>query len=61
MIGFKLDDFETFPDEWGGGGGGWVVGLSGNKANLAQLGLELGLSLAIIKRLTVIIFFSFQF
>ena len=31
-----------------GGGGGWVAGSSETKANLAQLGLELGLSLAII-------------
>ena len=30
------------------GGGGWGAGSSENKANLAQLGLELGLSLAII-------------
>ena len=30
------------------GGGGWGTGSSENKANLAQLGLELGLSLATI-------------
>ena len=34
---------KTFP---GGGGGGWVVGSAGNKANSAQLELELWLSLA---------------
>ena len=41
MIGLELDKLKTFP-----GGGGWLVGSSGNKATLAQLGLELGLSLA---------------
>ena len=30
------------------GGGGWVAGSSETKANLAQLGLEIGLSLATI-------------
>ena len=43
-FGFKLAELETFP-------GGWVgvrvAGSSENKANLAQLGLELGLCLAI--------------
>ena len=42
-IGFKSDELETFP---GGGGWGWGAGSSETKANLAQLGLELGLSLA---------------
>ena len=32
----------------GGGVGGWVVGLTGNRANSAPLELGLGLSLAII-------------
>ena len=37
----------------GGGGWGWVAGSSGNKANSAQLELELGLSLAkIVAKLT---------
>ena len=42
-FGFKLGELETFPD-----GGGWVgvAGSSENKDNLAQMGLELGLSLA---------------
>jgi hypothetical protein len=43
-FGLKLAELKTFP-------GGWVVGVgvagsSENKANLAQLELELGLSLA---------------
>ena len=33
----------------GGGEWGWGAGSSENKANLAQLGLELGLSLAIFQ------------
>ena len=40
-IGLKLDELETFLGGWG-----WVVGSSGNKANLAQLVLKLGISLA---------------
>ena len=40
-IGFRLVELETFP-------GGWVAGSSETKANLAQLGLRLGLSLAIL-------------
>ena len=44
-IGFSLAELETFP-----GGGGWVAGSSETKANLAQLELELGLSLAIGKK-----------
>ena len=44
-IRLKLDELETFPGFaklliW------WVAGSSEKKANLAQLGLELGLSLA---------------
>ena len=42
-IWFSLAELETFPGGWGGG---WVAGSSETKANLAQLGLELGLSLA---------------
>ena len=41
--GFRFAELETFP-----GGGGWGAGSSETKANLAQLGLELGLSLAIM-------------
>ena len=48
-IGFSLAELETFP-----GGGGWVAGSSETKANLAQLGLELGLSLAKIKVLRIL-------
>ena len=52
-IGFRLAELETFPGGGGGGrwrvGGGWVAGSSETKANLAQLGLELELSLAIIE------------
>ena len=36
-IGLKLAELETFP-----GGGGWGAGSSGNKANLAQMGWNLG-------------------
>ena len=43
-FGFKLAELETFPVGWVGVGVG-VAGSSENKANLAQLGLELGLSL----------------
>ena len=35
------------------GGGGWGTGSSENKAKLAQLGLELGLSLAIENTLEI--------
>ena len=42
LISSLLDELETFP-----GGGGWGAGSSETKANLAQPGLELGLSLAI--------------
>ena len=44
-IGFSLADLETFP---GVGVGGWVAESIETKANLAQLRLELGLSLAIL-------------
>ena len=35
--------------------GGWLAGLAGNKANSAQLKLELGLSLAIVELLICLI------
>ena len=44
LISSLLDELETFP-----GGGGWGAGSSETKANLAQLGLDLGLSLATIQ------------
>ena len=45
-FGFKLAELETIPGGVGVGEG--MAGSSENKANLAQLGLELGLSLAIV-------------
>ena len=53
-IVLSLAELETFPGGVGGGGGwlgvgGCLAGSSGTKANLAQLGLELGLSFAIMK------------
>ena len=48
MIGYKLSCKKLSREGVGVvvGEGGWVVGLAENKANSAQLELELGLSLA---------------
>ena len=44
-IWFSLAELDTFPGGWG-----WGAGSSENKANLAQRGLKLGLSLAKVKK-----------
>ena len=49
MVCFNLAELETFPGGWGVGVG-WLAGSTENKANSAQLELELGLSLAICLR-----------
>ena len=55
-FGLKLAELETFPGGWWVGVG--VAGSSENKANLAQLELELGLSLAKNVNLPMLFVFS---